>query len=236
MTKFTILQEFENFYEAMMPAQKNSKQSFAWFSGIPHPLFNAVMHLRVNHDLENVVEALISEAPRNTPLSFWIHNQNKSSGLVEVLKGKGFQSILTCPLMTWNVEPTCLPKNEIKIGNLEIFHNLLATIFHLDEVVKKGFAKLLENVEAENYLIYHDRQPAGIGTLVSNGKIGGIFNIGTLPEFQRKGCGRAMMQFLMKRASILGIEKLILLSSPLAEKLYLELGFTKCFDVEIYAR
>lgn len=236
MTKLNTLQEFENFYETMMPAKEKSKESFAWFSGIPHPLFNTVMHLTIKHNLGDKVEALISEAPKGIPLSFWVHSQNESSGLVEVLKEKGFQSIATCPLMTWNVKPMNLPKCTIEIADLEIFHHILATTFQFDEAVKEGFAKLLENAEAENYLIYHEGQPVGTGTLIPNGKTGGIFNIATLPKYQKKGFGQSMMQFLMVRASTLGLEKLILLSSPLAEKLYSDLAFTKCFDIEIYAR
>lgn len=189
MTKFKTLQEFESFYDAMMPAQEKSKESFAWFSGIPDPLFNAVMHLTINHNLVDKVETLISIAPNDAPLSFWIHNQKNKSDLVEILKTKGFQSIIICPLMTWKVKPLNLPKYQIEVANLEIFHNLLSTTFHLDEGVKTGFARLLENVEAENYLIYHDGQPIGTGTLIPNGDIGGIFNITTLSEHQKKGFG-----------------------------------------------
>lgn len=236
MTKFEILQEFEKFYDAMMPAQEKSNESFAWFSGLPHPLFNAVMHLTINKNLDNKVDSLISVAPKDIPLSFWVHNQNQSMELIEVLKEKGFQSIIICPLMTWDVKPLSIPQHEIEVANLEIFHHLLATNFHLDDAMKEGFAQLLENAAAENYLIYHEGQPVGTGTLTSNGKIGGIFNISILPKYQKRGYGRAMMQFLMNRASMLGLEKLILLSSPVAEKLYADLEFTKCFDIEIYAR
>ena len=138
--------------------------------------------------------------------------------------------------MTWVVKPMALPNYQIETANLDIFHNLLSAIFLYDEEVKEGFAKLLENVDAENYLINLDGKPVGTGTLISNGKIGGIFNIATLPEYQKRGCGRSMMQFLMNRASVIGLKKLVLLSSPIAEKLYSNLEFTKCFNIEIYAR
>lgn len=235
MTTFKTLQEFENFYHAMMPAQEKSKESFAWFSGLPHPLFNAVMHLTNNQDLEEKIEALISKAPKNTPLSFWVHSNN-SPDLAHILKKKGFQSFITCPLMTWDVKPVNYPNNRIENADLKIFHDLLASSFQLDDVVKEGFAKLLQNVKAENYLSYHDGQAVGTGTLFPNGKIGGIFNIATQPDFQKKGYAYAMMQFLMQRASELNLQKLILLSSPEAEKLYSTLQFKKCFDVEMYAR
>lgn len=237
MTKFEALLELENFYDILMPAQEKGQESFAWFSGIPHPLFNAVMHLKTDKNLSDKADALISQAPRDIPLSFWAHDQNGSNELIRILKEKGFQPIGTCPLMIGSVKPVAASDYQIEVANLEIFHHLLAKNFHFDEPVKKGFAKLLKNVmEAENYLIYHQGQPVGTGTLIPKGKTGGIFNISTLPEYQKKGCGRAMMQFLMNRAFMLGLDKLVLLSSPEAERLYSGLEFTKCFDIEIYVR
>ncbi|MBX9923551.1 MAG: GNAT family N-acetyltransferase [Rhabdochlamydiaceae bacterium] len=234
MSTFKALQELESLYDKMLPAQENSKEAFAWFSGIPHPLFNAVMHLSTNKSLESKVADLISQGPNDIPLSFWVHNQNGPNDLVTVLKEKGFQSVVTCFLMNWDIKPTPLPSHQIQIADLEIFHNLLATVFHFDEPTKNGLAKLLANVQAENYVLYLNGTPVGAGTLIPNKTTGGIFNIAILPEHQKKGLGRSMMQFLMNRASILGLENLVLLSSPASEKLYSELMFTKCCDIEIY--
>src|SRR5476649_639283 len=36
------LKHLENCYDAMHPAAEKSEQSFAWFSDIPHPLFNEI--------------------------------------------------------------------------------------------------------------------------------------------------------------------------------------------------
>lgn len=236
MTKFEVLQELENFYDAMTPAQEKSNESFVWFSGLPHPLFNAVMHLTIDKNLDDKVDQLIARVPNNAPVSFWAHSQNGSNNLKEAVKKRGFQPIGTCPLMTWTVKPIAVSNYQIEVANLEIFYDLIGIAFHFDEVIKKWLATVLEKVEAENYSLYHDGQPVGMGTLIPNGKVGGIFNIATLPEYQKRGFGRAMMQFLMNRAFILGLERVVLLSSPIAEKLYTSLEFTKCFDVEIYAQ
>ncbi len=235
-TKFETLQDLENFYDAMMPAQEKSHASFAWFSGLPHPLFNAVMHLKTPNNVADKVESLMAKLPCSTPLSFWIHDQNESIGLIDILKKQGFQLLITCPLMTWPVKSLSVLKAEIVLANPETFYPLLAANFHLDESVTEGFAKLLKNVEAENYLIYHKGQPVSTGTLILHNKIGGIFNISTLPEYQKQGFGRAMMHFLMNRAALLHLEQLVLLSSPVAKKLYSDLAFIKCFDIKIYAR
>lgn len=236
MTAFEKLQELEKIYDLIIPAQENSHESFVWFSGIPHIFFNTVILLKTNENLREKVEALISLAPRNVPISFWVHNQNGLNNLPEILKEKGFQSIITCPLMTWEVESVPLPNHRIEKADLAIFHHLLSTTFNFDDIVKDGWSKLLVNIEAENYLIYHDDQPIGTGTIIANDRIGGILNIAILPEYQKRGYGLSMMLFLMNRASILGLETLVLLSSPQAEKLYSGLKFIKCMDIEIYAK
>lgn len=232
MSQFNALQELENFYDAMMPAQEKSKESFVWFSGIPHPLFNAVMHV-TNRDK---METLISEAPKEFPLAVWVHPQNEMPALAELLKERSFQFLITCGLMSWDVKSTQVSEFEIRNADLEIFYTVLAETFLFDDRIKKEYANLMGNVEAENYLVYQQGQPVGTGTLVVNGSVGGIFNVATLPQYQKKGCGRAMMQFLMHRAELLRLKQVVLLSSPVAEKLYEDLGFIKHFPVEIYAR
>lgn len=219
-----IIKEFESFYNAMLPAQVNDDGAFAWFSGIPHPLFNAVMH--INEE----VETIISQAPPGIPLSFWVHRENKTANLAEALLQKGFQPAIRCPLMTWRVEPISSPPAVIVPADMEVFHRILG----LDGAVKEGFAKLLGNIEAENYLISLEGKPVGTGTLFPKGKNGGIFNVATLPEYQKRGCGKAMTRFLMHRAATLGLEKLLLLSTPLAEKLYSDLGFTPVLEIDMY--
>src|ERR1700691_5188044 len=87
MKKFGLIQHFESFFEAMKPAEENNEEAFAWFSGLPHPMYNSITHL--SSDKQNVskeVDRLIDKAPTNTPISFWVHPENRADGLVEVLK------------------------------------------------------------------------------------------------------------------------------------------------------
>ena len=240
MKKFEILQSLERCYQALKPAQENNVQAFAWFSGLPHPLFNAVMHLSCEKDVEERIDALIAKAPPGSPLSFWVHAENHAPGVVEIIKTKGFVSAAKCPVMVWPVQPVPKPASEIRPANRKDFYQILSTVFHFDPVLKQQFEALLEQTKAENYMIYTDTLPItkaiGTATLLQQGKVGGIFNVAILPFYQKKGYGRSIMEFLMNRAQQLGLEYLVLLSSPEAEKMYLDLGFQKALDVEIYVR
>lgn len=234
MKKFETLKEFENFYDLMMPAQEKSDEAFVWFSGIPHPLFNAVMHCKKQGDR---IEKFTSMNSKNIPVSFWVHDQNGGEEAKTLLKNHGFLSLINCTLMTWDVHLLELKESKIQKACPETFHSILAKVFQFEEEVKNGFAALLQNVGAENYVIYDKNGiPIGTGSLISHQNLGGIFNISVLPEYQKQGFGRSMVQFLMHRASHLKLKKLILLSSYEAKKLYTDAGFSEVLNIEIYTK
>jgi ribosomal protein S18 acetylase RimI-like enzyme len=229
-----IIHHLENCYDAMVPAYEKSNRAFVWISHFPHPFFNSVMRLSCQEDVSTEVDGLIAQIPSGTPFSFWVHSQNRAEGLVEVLLERGFVSGAICPVMTWAVKQVEQPQFEVRPANMEIFHEISAVTSEFDETLKKAFEKLIGNIDCENYLVYSENKAVGAGVLFPNKKTGGIFNIATLPEYQKMGYGKAMMLFLMNRALELGLEHLLLLSSPVAVKLYTDLGFEKAFDVEIF--
>src|SRR5438132_639391 len=100
-TFFETLRIFESLYQELKPAQENSDEAFAWFSGIPHPLFNAIMHFKPERNMHAKLDAILAIAPAKTPLSFWMSKFNSSSDLKKSLGSKGFQSMLNCALMEW---------------------------------------------------------------------------------------------------------------------------------------
>ena len=237
MNKFETLRNFENFYNLMHPAQENTAQVFAWFSGIPHPFFNAVMHLSEHNHLMETVDTLIRKAPIGVPISFWVHSQNNATGLTTILEQRGFQPLISCPLMSWSAKPVVVSDIDMRIADSEIFCDILSTVFHFNKAVRDGFSQLIKGkCGLENYLLYSDGQPVGTGSLFPSEKMGGIFNFAILPDHQKKGFGKHIMQYLKKRAYALGLEKLILLSSPETEKLYMDLDFEKCFEIDIYSQ
>jgi hypothetical protein len=233
MQKLEVLKQFEGCYEVAKPAEEKSHQAFVWFSNIPDPFFNAVMHLTCDNVSEKV-DALIQKVPQGNPLSFWVHPQNRAEGLVEILKERGFQSLITCPLMAWKVQTDISSEGDIRPADMEIFYQIMSSVYQFNQDVKVAFEKFMENVDCENYLIYEEGKPVGTVTFLVNGSVAGIFNDATLPE--RREAHRKMMQFLMQRAQDLHLKQVIVLSSPEAEQLYTNLGFRKAFDIEVYAR
>ena len=231
-----MLQEFEQCYEVVKPAVKNDEAAFIWHSGVPHFILNAVMHLYCEGDVVASLDSFLNAA---VPISVWVHSQNRAEGLIEILKARGFQLMVVCPLMVWQVKATGEPKFQVAVAageKMEIYHEILANCFQFGEEIKSKMMDLMKRAQVENYLVYDEENPVGTGTLCVSGKTGAIFNDATLLEFREKGCGVSMMQFLMKRAYELGLERLIVLSAPDDESAYRNLGFQKTLEIEIYAQ
>ena len=227
------LSHYESFYNAMEPAIENGPEAFVCYMDVPHPLFNVVMHLCCENVREKV-EAILERVPNEKPISFWIHPQNRAPGLVEILQEKGWGSLITCPLFSWQVEPRADVNADIRRADMDIFHEILANVYGLDDSVKRAYEKIMEKLDLENYLIYENGVPIGTATLFVKGSIGGIFNDATIPG--RREATSAMTEFLMRRSAELQLKELVLLSSPEGEELYGDLGFTKVFDIEIYSQ
>ncbi len=237
MNQQTALTNIESCYNLLVPALEKNEQEFLWITPIPDPFFNAVTHLICDNTEEKVDQILSSVAP-TAPLSFWIHPQNRSEGLKTILQQRGFNPCITCPLMQWTVKPTPAPDFDIRpVGsNMDAFMAMTSAAFHFTPEVAKAYEAFLNTKGPELYLAYMDNQPVGTGIICPCGQIGGIFNIATAPEYEKKGVGRSMMQFLMNRANELQLKELALLSSPTAENFYKQLEFQNVYDIEIYAR
>jgi GNAT superfamily N-acetyltransferase len=233
MGKQDIIKSLENCYQIMTPAYKDDAKVFAWFTEIPHPLFNIITRFSYKNNIAEKISELMDKAPANTALSFWNHPFKQK--MKSTLTNLGFQPMGSFAAMRWPVSQTQVTPMEIYPAymDMRIFQQIIAILFDLDEDVVAGWIRLLQNGEQESYLVCLHGNPIGTGTLFMTNGTGVIFNIATLPQFQKQGAGRAMMLYLMHRANVLGLKELVLQSSPMAEKLYTNLGFKKEYDVKV---
>src|SRR5690242_13104460 len=95
------LHHLEACYETLNPASENRSEAFAWFSGLPHPLFNAIMHLECKN-LSSKLDKLIDQGRSKGPLSVWAPVGDQR--LIDALTTRNFTPIGTCPLMKWSVQ------------------------------------------------------------------------------------------------------------------------------------
>ena len=147
MNRRDIFLNFTNFYEAIHPAEENSRDAYVWFSSIPHPFLNVVIHLSAK-DVEAKVDQILQKNVRNNPMTFWLHPENDVMGLEDALRERNFKLLVACPAMTWEVH--AVPAYETDIRNVEhideraTFYDIVSTAYQCEHV-KLECSKLLES-------------------------------------------------------------------------------------------
>jgi ribosomal protein S18 acetylase RimI-like enzyme len=226
----------ESWLSAISKPQEQSPEVFAWFSKIPQWRFNAITRFAYQDKLEQHLDSLLDKAPTNMPISFWLAPKDSSSNLIEALESRNFMFSSSYPTMSWDVKSTDAPELDIRSVTIEEFYEVYAACYGYSEEIKQASINVLQDKSGELFLGYLEGKPVGTVTFFVQGDTGVVFNLATLPEYQRRGVGRAMMHHIMNQASMRGLKKLVLNSSSAAEKLYYSLGFQKVDEVIVYIR
>ena len=232
MKSTETLRQLEKCYEAFHPADENTVDAFIWFSKIPHPFLNAVMHLHPDGNFEEKIDQIIQRAPDDLPYSIWVLSGTKYAKVAAYLEQKQFSPAMTCSLMQWSVEGALPKKSDIRLADPDIFSSIVANFYQFNDVVKRGFTELLGRARCENFLLYIDDRPVSTGTLIPCGYYGGIFNDAFLPGFEKQAS--TLIQHLMQRAYELRLQQLVVLSAPEYVQIYQDLGFEKTGEVQLY--
>jgi GNAT superfamily N-acetyltransferase len=76
-----------------------------------------------------------------------------------------------------------------------------------------------------------DGRPVGVGTLFAGSGVAGIYDLGVLESFRRRGVGTALTAALLGRAREAGFHAAVLLASGMGEGVYRRLGFERVATV-----
>ena len=79
-----------------------------------------------------------------------------------------------------------------------------------------------------------DGPPAAIGASIMGAGVPGVYVMATLPEWCRRGLGKAILARILADATAEGHELIVLTASRLGYLLYRQFGFEHVFDYEIY--
>lgn len=86
------------------------------------------------------------------------------------------------------------------------------------------------------YVGYADGEAVSTAAIVLGGGVLGVYNVATLPGFQRRGFGeRVMRHALADSEKDLGISRAILQSTPAGLRLYERMGFRTITSVAVYS-
>jgi ribosomal protein S18 acetylase RimI-like enzyme len=95
---------------------------------------------------------------------------------------------------------------------------------------------LEKNTNLRHFCLYKQEQPIASITLSLNNNIARIDDVGTLPEFQRKGYATHLMRHVLAEAKKLGAHHCFLESSASGLGVYQKLGFEPLFKNNVYVR
>jgi len=86
------------------------------------------------------------------------------------------------------------------------------------------------------YVGYANGEPVSTAAIVMGGGAMGVYNVATLPAFQRRGYGEAVMRAALADARArCGIEHVLLQSNPAGYQLYERMGFRTVARVAVYS-
>ena len=86
------------------------------------------------------------------------------------------------------------------------------------------------------YVGYADEEPVSTAAVVMDGKALGVYNVATLPGYQRRGYGEAVMRHALADASReFAVERMVLQSTPAGYQLYKRMGFQTITNVAVYS-
>ena len=85
-----------------------------------------------------------------------------------------------------------------------------------------------------SFVGYVNGEAVSTTSIVIGGGVVGVYNVGTLPGFQRRGYGEAVMRHALQEAGG-GIGRVILPSTPAGLRLYKRMGFREVGRVSVYS-
>ena len=234
------LEQFWHNLVLTLPQAKDVNEAVvACYPEVPLPQCNHAADINVKEDeaenlLKRVTRYFLS---RGSPyVYFRISPLTRPTSFGSFLENHGFKKEREESVMVFKgkqVEDKLNPEvkvKEISGSEIDVYNKLMLTIFEMPFEWKEGLDKLfLEWIRkgAKLYLAYVEGKPVGTCALFSLLKIGGIFNVGTLEEYRRRGIGTTLTVHAIMDSIKEGNNLHILQTAKggNAERLYRKIGF-----------
>jgi predicted acetyltransferase len=94
--------------------------------------------------------------------------------------------------------------------------------------------RTLQIPHVRHYLGWLGNTPVATASVVLSGKVAGVWNVGTVREYRRRGVASAIMRYILSEARTLGYESSMLLASEDGKPLYEKLGYETLSNVRVF--
>lgn len=224
----------------------------AWFyTGIPSPLFNGVLSVRLDHgDIEEVIDQLKARiTAHGAPALWWIGPLSKPDDIGELLRHHGIVPAGEVPGMA--VDLARLETRREPIPNFSIRRvedAPMRALWARTAAVGTGFTEevsdamvAIENAIADpeydaqhRYIGFLEGRPVATSAMVLHAGVAGIYAVATLAVARLKGIGTEMTALPLLEAQASGYRVGILQASSAGHAIYRGLGFDDVSKYVLY--
>jgi GNAT superfamily N-acetyltransferase len=228
--------------------EENGITAFA--PNIPDPNLNFAMQTsEVTGDLEatlNTVETFYQQF--GLPWSWIISSSMVQDALEDALKMRGYELTTSSPALVRSLEDPLSEDSFKEFDIQEVGEEKLPDwILPLKEAFQatEENALLYQNAHLQalqkkanfhHFVAYADGIPVSAATLSLSPYGARLDDLGTLSGYQRKGFGKALSLYIMKRAKDLGYKWICLESSDDGASLYKKMGFKELYCNRVYEK
>lgn len=215
-----------------------------WYSSSHVHLFNGAALLsgsQINTD--NVDEIDLYFSAKRRPYCLLTLHELVPSAATQ-LAHLGYIEAETLPAMwmeglprRWRDAPEGVRISRVETpDDLAMFRAILSRVFYMprSEVDLVLGNNALNATHIHHYLGSIGGVPIATTTLVVDGNLAGIWNVGTLDEYERRGIGSEMMHHALADAHNMGYGESMLLASTEGVPLYERLGYTTLATVKTF--
>lgn len=172
---------------------------------------------------------LLCQPLRRRSMSIFRHN-----GMCVIAQPPGmFAERLAPPVRTAPLEVRPVVDDATRLQ----FASLSSRIFSLpfDTARTVYGAEQLWESPMHGWIGYYEGQPVSIATVVLGGGAAGVYSVGTLPAFQRRGFAETVMRIALEEArKATGIETTVLQTTSQGMNLYLRMGYRVVTQFAVY--
>jgi ribosomal protein S18 acetylase RimI-like enzyme len=218
--------------------------AFCWNSSSYVPAFNGAGLFSEDLFNDNTLSAIDSHfRERGRPYSIVTIDGLGDAGRTRLLS-RGYYEFDASPAMLlegepnrWNTNSGATVRQVTTPEDLSAFRHVISKVFHIsplevDLILNDGVLKISKT---RNYLGLVRDTPVATATLVLEGNLPGIWNVGTLPDYRRRGISTEIMHRLIEDSAALGFSSTMLLASPDGLPLYRKLGYRTLSTLRMYA-
>jgi GNAT superfamily N-acetyltransferase len=193
---------------------------------------------------KKILEVTDYFAQKKIPFSWWISPHDQPADLSIHLENHSYKNTenncaMYFDLDAWDEHISLIPELKIIRATDEKTLHDFAFVLANDEAAFKTYFSWIASIltdddPIEYYVGYVNEKPVVCGLSCYFAQVAGLHWLSTAPTERRKGYGKVMQKYRLKRAKELGYHVVVLQASDKGFPLYQHLGYKKCGHFRVY--